>query len=112
MKNAFTTRSLLSLAAIGMAALTWGCNGVSGASDVDLTQGGIDQANPPATKGLSCSYPEANYGTTEGTTVPVLDWQGIRPGSDTIGPLTTTEFIDCDGYKQSNALIFLTHRPG
>ncbi len=85
-----------------------GC-GIEGPSNVGS---GEDSAGPP-TPPLSCSYPKTGAGTDVGNTVPALKWPtALHPQDNTMTSLDTGEFLDCDGYKGANALVFLTHTPG
>jgi len=93
------------LIAAAIASATMGCG-------ADEPSQSADGPSAPAPQGLSCAYPTASYGADEGMTVPDLSWSGLRPGASALESLNATEFIDCDGFKDINALVFLTHKPG
>ena len=99
----------MKLAGLAAVAASVGC-GVDGPSNVGSDN---DQVAGPPTPPLSCSYPATGAGTDVGNTVPVLEWQAaLFPDNDKLTALQTGEFLDCDGYKGANALVFLTHTPG
>jgi hypothetical protein len=80
----------------------------------DAPDAGSPPPPPPATGGTGgtsptvCNYPPGPYGTSIGATVsPNLTWQGYRPDTDQVAPISIQDYFDCDGTRGVNALLLI-----
>ena len=106
----FTAKMTAALVCAGAVTMV-GCGGVEPRHDRSDDSSAV--VDVPSTQPLSCSYPTTGAGTDVGNTVPKLAWaEALHPHGQSAESLQTEAFIDCDGYKNVNALIFLTHTPG
>jgi predicted small secreted protein len=103
---------------VGSVALA-GCNAISGADDIDLSDsalvGGDNGPMRPPTPGtqlMECAYPEVAaeyYGILPGKTLyDWHDWEGYIPGQSSHGVRAITDFYDCYGGKGIDAIMFET----
>jgi hypothetical protein len=61
----------------------------------------VDEGPPP------CEYPAGPYGYKLGSVIPPsISWDGYEPGSDTVKTFHASDFFDCDGRYQINAILF------
>jgi hypothetical protein len=95
----------------------FGCNGLSGASDVSIDgtlspTGGSDAGANGAhaalpTTTLNCAYAPTDPGVTEGKQMPSsLSWQGYVAGNDAVVTLNATDLYDCDGSKGVDVVVY------
>ena len=99
-----------------------GCNSLSGADDIELTDddGTVAGQQPPILPPMpqpahmGCAYPgDVSYGVSEGQTVPAtLTWQGYRPYATEPDAISVGELFDCDGDKGVDAVMFETTQYG
>ncbi len=99
------------LLAAGMA-LT-GCNNLNGTDkiSVDDDSGTIDPGDvvgdPPSSPTMKCAYPTAGSpGVAPGNVVPVdRSWQGFLPGGTEYSDVSISDFYDCDGSRDIDAVM-------
>ncbi len=93
-------RTLIALTALTIV----GCS----AADTSTKTSVRGEPAPAATPVTVCTYPDGPYGFSVGKVIPAtLKWDGLGAGGSPV-TYTSSDFLDCDGSKGINAVLFDT----
>jgi predicted small secreted protein len=100
----------------GLAVSLAACNGVSGVGDLQVTGDATTSGGGGAATGTGastgtgmatqCDYPTTGFGNKIGGVIPsTKKWSGYAEHADVVSMINISDFYDCDGSRNINALL-------